>query len=195
MAHTKSEWRRVLLTARSAISEERRRAASSAMTDRVRELACFAGVRTILGYVAVGAEADPGALLRDAEERRIATLVPVPGCATDRPRWAHVSDQVVDAARGESALDLTYPILALVPGVGFDHAGMRLGRGGGFYDRALGDLRSVGDVHVVGLAFECQIVPVLPSDPWDQRVDVVVSEQRVLHATPATNGGSAAIAS
>jgi 5-formyltetrahydrofolate cyclo-ligase len=72
---------------------------------------------------------------------------------------------------------------------------MRLGRGGGFYDRALGDLRSVGDVHVVGLAFECQIVPVLPSDPWDQRVDVVVSEQRVLHATPATNGGSAAIAS
>jgi 5-formyltetrahydrofolate cyclo-ligase len=195
MAHTKSEWRRVLLAARSAIPEERRRADSAAISDRVRELACFAGVRTILGYVAVGAEADAGGLLSDAKDRRIVTLVPIPGCAMDRPRWVHVSGQLGDPARGRSALDLTYPILVLVPGVGFDHAGMRLGRGGGFYDRALADLRSVGQVHVVGLAFECQIVPVLPSDSWDQRVHVVVSEQRVLHATPDMNGGSAAIAS
>jgi len=81
-----------------------------------------------------------------------------------------------------SARGLAFPVIAIVPGVGFDHCGMRLGRGRGFYDRALTQLRQAGNVHAVGLAFECQIVADLPSDAWDQRVDVVVSDTRVLMA-------------
>jgi 5-formyltetrahydrofolate cyclo-ligase len=64
---------------------------------------------------------------------------------------------------------------------------VRLGRGQGFYDRVLLDLRRAGRIHVIGLAFECQIVAELPSDSWDQRVDFVASEGRML--TPATATG------
>ncbi|MDQ6638013.1 MAG: 5-formyltetrahydrofolate cyclo-ligase [Candidatus Dormibacteraeota bacterium] len=67
--------------------------------------------------------------------------------------------------------------LVVVPGVGFDLAGNRLGQGGGHYDRALAELtRAVR----VGYGFDCQVVEWLPSDGWDQGLDAVVTEARSL---------------
>jgi 5-formyltetrahydrofolate cyclo-ligase len=89
--------------------------------------------------------------------------------------------------------DLPYPVVAIVPGVGFDERGVRLGRGLGFYDRALNELRRNGETHVVGVAFEPQIVSQLPYDVWDEAVDVVVSELRVIagSGTPGPREASA----
>jgi 5-formyltetrahydrofolate cyclo-ligase len=65
----------------------------------------------------------------------------------------------------------------LVPGVAFSEDGLRLGRGGGYYDATLARMaRAVR----VGLAFDRQIVPALPREAHDASLDAVVSETRTL---------------
>jgi 5-formyltetrahydrofolate cyclo-ligase len=61
--------------------------------------------------------------------------------------------------------------LVLVPGLAFDAAGGRLGRGGGFYDRFLTGV----SCPTVGVCHRCQIVPSVPADPHDRQVGCVVA--------------------
>lgn len=63
--------------------------------------------------------------------------------------------------------------LVVVPGVAFDRRGGRMGYGGGYYDRLLGDLP-----HAVklGYAYELQILPQLPLERHDVRMDALVTE-------------------
>jgi len=76
--------------------------------------------------------------------------------------------------------------LILVPGVAFDRAGNRLGRGGGYYDRFLGRLRATGvTVVVAGVCSQQQLIDRVPHDPGDQSVDLVVTEQGWLAADGA----------
>ena len=69
------------------------------------------------------------------------------------------------------------PDLALLPGVAFDLAGGRLGYGGGYYDRFL---EKGFACPRVGLCFEFQLVESLPLAPWDQRVNYICTEERML---------------
>lgn len=63
--------------------------------------------------------------------------------------------------------------VALVPGIAFDAFGRRLGQGGGFYDRALSGHRHT---YVIGVCWSFQVVGTVPVDPWDERVDAVLTE-------------------
>ena len=63
--------------------------------------------------------------------------------------------------------------MILVPGVGFSKKGERLGRGAGFYDRFL---NRYPDALRVGIAFEYQLTESLPVDPWDEKIDVILTD-------------------
>ncbi len=67
--------------------------------------------------------------------------------------------------------------LVIVPGLAFDTAGNRLGRGGGFYDRFLRRLRR--STATVGLAFDAQIVESVPTGDLDFGMDTIVTDRRV----------------
>ena len=72
--------------------------------------------------------------------------------------------------------------LLLMPLVGFDHQGYRLGMGGGFYDATLAFMRhrrSWRKPRLVGIAYECQRVDTLPHDPWDMPLDAVLTERQL----------------
>ncbi|HME62447.1 MAG TPA: 5-formyltetrahydrofolate cyclo-ligase, partial [Candidatus Binatia bacterium] len=69
-------------------------------------------------------------------------------------------------------------LMVIVPGVLFDDRGNRLGRGGGWYDRALQRLNDKGIF--VGLAYEFQVVASVPAELWDQKVHYVITESRVI---------------
>ena len=92
--------------------------------------------------------------------------------------------QLVDAAFGlrEPNQELAPPVdpeicdVIIVPGVAFDLEGGRLGMGGGYYDRFLTQVAAP----IVGLAFEMQLVDRLPVSDHDQRVDLIVTELRVI---------------
>jgi 5-formyltetrahydrofolate cyclo-ligase len=67
------------------------------------------------------------------------------------------------------------PDLVLVPGLAFEPNGGRLGRGKGFYDRWLAAHPAVVKV---GVCFDFQIVPQIPMELHDRRMDFVVTEER-----------------
>lgn len=71
--------------------------------------------------------------------------------------------------------------LVFVPGVAFDRGGRRLGRGGGHYDRLLARPERP---FACGLAWSCQIVPLVPTWPGDERVDLVLTEDGPEAADP-----------
>lgn len=70
------------------------------------------------------------------------------------------------------------PDLVLVPLLGFDRNGNRLGYGGGYYDRTLATLPGV---RTVGYALAAQEVEHLPTGPYDQPLSCLVTEQETLH--------------
>lgn len=68
--------------------------------------------------------------------------------------------------------------LVIVPGLAFDGEGGRLGRGAGFYDRFLGALGP--RIVKAGIAYDAQIFASVPTEAQDVRLDVLVTESRVL---------------
>ncbi len=70
-----------------------------------------------------------------------------------------------------------FPDLLFVPLAGFDRRGNRLGYGAGFYDRTLKRLRAMRPVIAVGLAYGVQELPEIPSEPYDEKLDYVLTER------------------
>lgn len=94
-----------------------------------------------------------------------------------------LSDDLRITAMGvrEPAAGIPIPIsmidLVIVPGLGFDNSGNRLGRGQGFYDRFLAHPEFHGVA--CALAFEDQIIESIPVGPLDRHVDMLVTNDRV----------------
>jgi 5-formyltetrahydrofolate cyclo-ligase len=77
------------------------------------------------------------------------------------------------------------PGLVVVPGVAFDRSGNRLGRGGGYYDRAFADRSRAGPL--VGVGYSFQVLAEVPHGPQDRPMDRVVTD-----ASPPAAGGDTA---
>lgn len=80
------------------------------------------------------------------------------------------------SAQSASLKDVNDLHVIIVPGIAFDLQGNRLGRGGGYYDRILEQYRGKR----IGLAFECQIIESMPVSGHDQRLDWIVTEERII---------------
>lgn len=78
------------------------------------------------------------------------------------------------------------PGALIVPLLGFDKRGFRLGYGGGYYDRTLSGLRSLSHVFAIGLAYDIQEAPDLPTDAFDQRLDLIITPSRVFYPEQAS---------
>jgi 5-formyltetrahydrofolate cyclo-ligase len=72
------------------------------------------------------------------------------------------------------------PDVLLVPLLAFDRRYFRLGYGAGFYDRTLAALRTRKTVLAIGVGFAAQLVDAVPVNAWDQRLDLVLTEQGIL---------------
>lgn len=72
------------------------------------------------------------------------------------------------------------PEIVVVPLVGFDLRGGRLGYGGGFYDRTLEKLRARRATLAIGFAYDAQEMTDLPLEATDQPLDMIVTESRVI---------------
>jgi 5-formyltetrahydrofolate cyclo-ligase len=67
--------------------------------------------------------------------------------------------------------------LIIVPGIGFDLKGFRIGHGKGFYDRLL----KKTNVSIIALAFDFQIIEKIPRDKYDIPVDIIITEKRIIY--------------
>ena len=80
---------------------------------------------------------------------------------------------------GAKAVPISEIDLIVVPGVAFDRCGHRLGYGRGFYDRTLA-IAGKGTI-CVGLAYDFQIVDLLPVSEYDQPISILMTESRTLY--------------
>ncbi|HEX9461491.1 MAG TPA: 5-formyltetrahydrofolate cyclo-ligase [Alphaproteobacteria bacterium] len=69
------------------------------------------------------------------------------------------------------------PDLLLMPLLAFDAKGMRIGYGGGYYDRTIPAIRARKTLLTVGIAYAAQEVERVPADKFDQRLDWIVTEK------------------
>lgn len=176
----KDALRRVL---RARRAEAHRGAASRdpAANDRLLAEIRARGARIVAGFRPIRTEIDPTAAMTALHADGVRLCVPVVERA-DAPlsfrEWTPDCETVAGAfgaeipARGE-ALE---PDLVVVPLLGWDRTGGRLGYGGGFYDRTLERLRAGGPVAAIGFAYAAQEEPIVPVEPVDQRLDAVVTE-------------------
>jgi 5-formyltetrahydrofolate cyclo-ligase len=115
--------------------------------------------------------------------------VEVENLTTDLVEEAGVPGPGMRTPRAEArVVDPTSLDVIVVPGLGFDRAGNRLGRGGGYYDRFLGAIGGTGQGQPAGkparvaIVFDEQVVESVPSEPHDQRVGWLVTPTEVVRA-------------
>ncbi|MCR5394700.1 MAG: 5-formyltetrahydrofolate cyclo-ligase [Bacteroidales bacterium] len=111
------------------------------------------GAETVLLYEAMPDEVDLGLLIQDARDSGKQLLMPQP--SADAPALDPALLEKVD--------------LAIIPGRAFTAQGDRMGRGKGYYDRLLPSLHCPK----WGAAFSCQLLPEIPTDEWDVKLDKV----------------------
>lgn len=139
------------------------------------------GLSPVGGYWPVGSEADPRVLL--AALAKAGAAIALPRMVTRRgparflswPAGAALSPDAFGVPSPPENAPEVAPRLLLVPLLGFDRRGGRLGQGGGHYDRILAALKPRG-VLAVGLAYAGQEVEEVPSGPHDQRLDWILTE-------------------
>jgi 5-formyltetrahydrofolate cyclo-ligase len=138
----------------------------------------------VSGYWPLGDEIDPRPLLEALHERGHPIGLPaMPGEAQPLTfRAWQPGAELMDGGFGTRVPPESSPVIVprvlLVPMLAFDRAGYRLGYGGGFYDRTLAQLRAdQPDTLAVGVAYQAQEVDRVPRGRYDQRLDMVLTEQ------------------
>ncbi|HTB28894.1 MAG TPA: 5-formyltetrahydrofolate cyclo-ligase [Steroidobacteraceae bacterium] len=160
----------------------------------VARLAAFKSGARIAIYLPFDGEADPVALAAAARRRGIRLYVPVVvDLAHRRLRFYPLAGKT---RRGTFGISIPHGIahrhalaprwfdLIVVPSVGVDADGRRLGMGGGFYDRALGfrrHRRHWPGPRLVGLAFDCQRAASVFAEAFDVRLDALATESGLQH--------------
>ncbi|MFD3452735.1 5-formyltetrahydrofolate cyclo-ligase [Streptomyces sp. NPDC058691] len=145
--------------------------------------------QTVAAYVSMGAEPGTRALLEALRERGERVLLPVllPDNDLDWGRYEG-PDALVRTERG--LYEPTGPRLGpeavtgahtvLLPGLAVDARGLRLGRGGGSYDRVLARLEAAGATPaLVVLLYGHEVLERVPAEPHDRPVDAVVTPDGV----------------
>lgn len=181
--------RRTLLAARSRLAEDDVRRAAGALVRHALELPEMAGARTVAAYVSVGREPDTRALLEGLRERGTRVLLPVL-LPDDDLDWAAYegAESLSPARRGllEPTGERLGPAAVagvdtvLLPGLAVDRRGMRLGRGGGSYDRVLARVEGAGTrPALVVLLHSGELLDEVPAEPHDRPVHAAVTPEGV----------------
>lgn len=172
---------------RDAVPVPRRQEVASIVAATLRRLPEYVAARGLLLYASFGSEVPTGPLLAAASEDGKPVAFPrIDGKALSlhewRPEAALVPNRVgVPQPPPEAPpFDVGAVDLVVVPGLAFDRRGSRLGYGGGYYDRLL---KTAPRAFRVGLAYDLQLVPSLPSTHLDVPMDCLVTEAGV-HRLP-----------
>jgi len=172
---------------RCALSPEDIEKKSRAITGRLLSLVDGAG--TIMVYVSKPPEVETAGLIDALLSSGKRVVVPIIEKEGRTLRLSYLADRSVLV---ESTFHVPEPIgsevpaspddldLILVPVVGFDRGGSRIGYGAGYYDRFLS---RITDVPMVGVAFSCQEIPFIPCETFDRRMDLVVTEDEIISCT------------
>jgi 5-formyltetrahydrofolate cyclo-ligase len=174
-----------MIAARLAMTPDAREVAGAAIAHRVLGLPEITAAASVAAYLSFGTEPETKNLVEKLRSRGIQVLVPIV-CDDLDLDWAEYDD-VSPNTRNPAYLPAG-PLLGVaavaeadaivVPALAVDEHGLRLGRGGGSYDRALARV-SPGQP-VIALLYDGECPVVVPGEPHDRRVTAVVTPRETL---------------
>ena len=186
MPPIKPQLRTTLKATLAAVTPQSRTHASQQLCKKITTSDLYTSATTILCYASLPTEISLDPLITHALQSNKTICVPAVdwGEKTMHPVQIRSLDKDLQIGR----YDLRSPragckpvpsdqiTLALIPGLGFDPSGRRLGRGAGFYDRWIEQrLACDAPITLVGACFDEQIVKRIPTDPHDQSMDLIVT--------------------
>jgi 5-formyltetrahydrofolate cyclo-ligase len=187
LAATKEQLRHQMRTRLAAQSAADVRVKSADIWERLSVLGEFATASRLLVYVSKEAEVDTRGLIQQLLAMGRQVCVPWFDGANEQYVASELRDFALDLTAGRFGIlepkpEAVKPVAgdridaALVPGLAFDETGNRLGRGMGYFDRILQDVRGVK----IALAYDFQLLSEVPTEVHDTPVDFIVTEKRVV---------------
>jgi 5-formyltetrahydrofolate cyclo-ligase len=192
MNKTRSAWRKELRAARRALTPAQQQAAAKTLSRKLRNWLPLLRSQHIAFYLPNDGEIDPQPLIHHLLQLGKSCYLPCLHADGSNRVW------FVRYRRGEKLYNNRFGIpepdrcnrrrpawalqTVLMPLVGFDHTGNRLGMGGGFYDRtfAFKRIHKTRKPLLVGLAHSIQEAELLPAESWDMPLDFIATEAFVL---------------
>lgn len=188
----KAEIRRRVLVLRDALGESDRERRDSLIAERIAADRSYARARSILFYASFRSEVGTGALVTRAlaegreavlplvdRSRGVLSLRRIESLSEARPGFMGIPEPPLTAEE----VPLEGIDLVVVPGVAYDARCVRVGYGGGFYDRLFAGCRR--RPVLLAPAYEVQIVDRIPDEAHDVRMDMIVTEERTIMCTAA----------
>lgn len=185
----RQQLRNQLRSLRNQLTAEQQQVASENIARQFISESLFKGCHSIALYIANDGEIDPIVIAKRAWSENIPVYLPV----LDRNNEGHLLFQkwTCDSRFEKNKFGIPEPVsrqeesiaaeelhTVLLPLVGFDLQGNRLGMGGGFYDRTFAfKNEQVSLPKLIGLAHECQHVTELESQNWDIPLDYVLTDR------------------
>ncbi|WP_346768683.1 5-formyltetrahydrofolate cyclo-ligase [Streptomyces sp. DASNCL29] len=191
---SKRALRRRHLTMRSRLTADDIETAGAVLACRALELPELAGAATVAAYVSMGGEPGTHALREALRARGVRVLLPVL-LEDDDLDWGEDKGpgRLAPARRGLLEPEgprlgpeaVTGADVVLLPGLAVDRRGMRLGRGGGSYDRVLARLAAAGaDPALVVLLYDGELLDEVPQEAHDRPVHAAVTPSGLHRFTP-----------
>jgi 5-formyltetrahydrofolate cyclo-ligase len=185
--HRKSGLRAAMWERLATLTESDIQSRSRSVCLRLATVPHFVEAQRILVYVSTGHEVMTHQLTRDllAEGREVS--VPYYHVVKRHYMAYQIADFDRDLSPGKFGILEPKPDpghvtplgrfdAVLVPGLAFDAAGHRLGRGMGYFDHILSSIHGIR----IGLAYDCQIVTEVPTDTHDMHMDFLVTETKLI---------------
>jgi len=194
VADEKKNLRAIMIACRDALPGEHAAATSESVVRRVLASEFYRDASSIVLYASTGKEVSTDLIVADALASGRAVFYPRVDTATgtmtarrvrDRSELVRGSYGMLEPPASSEPLDSKSlaNILVCVPGVAFGREGQRLGRGGGHYDRFIGQLG--GEAITVGLAYSFQLLDRIPETGLDRRLNFIVTESAIHRACEA----------
>ena len=186
----KEQIRKEIANALNGFTEKQRAEKTRAIESKLFEFANFLEARIVLLYIDGENEVRTKNIIKRAYAFQKIVVLP----AFDSGRFKvttlkvdHPDKDLLPGPRGVAQpnparckpVPLQKIDIAIIPGVAFDEKGARIGLGHGFYDRFIPDLPAT--TRKVALAFEEQIIPLVPTESHDKHVDIIITDKRIIY--------------
>ncbi len=178
----KKQIRKKMLEIRNNIVSELKKHKDKKIASSFIELLMRRKTKSVLLYASFGSEVDTWTIFDYCIDSSIKTAFPKVKGRDLELYWIERPEQldkgyksILEPVEGIPA-NLQEIDLIVVPGIAFDTKCFRIGYGEGFYDRLLSVTRALA----VGLAYEEQIIDEIPIEPFDKKVDLIITDERMI---------------
>ncbi len=180
--------RKEVLKKRDEISPDIKSVKNALIKERLFSLPEFINAKTVFFYASFRSEVETLSMIRESlkmgkrvvlsrvdKKRHRLMLYEIKDISELSPGYMGIPEPSLSGERLVSLDDIK---LVIIPGAAFDCSGNRLGYGAGYYDILLSEGKK--KIPIIALAYEEQLVDKVPSETHDVKVDMIVTDKRVI---------------